>query len=169
MKLATVLMSAGLTAAIAATAIAQDADTGMQTTTDGTGMAATTDMDAGAAVQFETLADMTVADLLGRNVYTPEGDKIGDVDYVIGQGGTAQAVVGIGGFLGLGEYTVALPLSDFGYDAAQQMVTLNASKEALKAEPEFDEAGAESLPGETRLADLMDGADTTGDAPAQTD
>ena len=44
---------------------------------------------------------------------SPDGEAIGEVDYVIEGENGLEAVIGIGGFLGLGEYTVALPLSDF--------------------------------------------------------
>ena len=71
---------------------------------------------------------MTVGDLVGKTVYQPDGDKIGDVDYIVGDAGGAYAVIGIGGFLGLGEYTVALPLSELNYDAGQQMVTLDTTE-----------------------------------------
>ncbi len=178
MKLNTLIISAAISALIAGSAVAQTE------TTDTTGadstVAGTTDMDAAGAAtpapQFTAISEMTVGDLVGQNVYQPNGDTIGDIDYVVGQGGGALAVIGIGGFLGLGEYTVGLPLSDLTYDAAQQMVTLDTTKEALKEQAEFDESGVESLPDETPLAGLIASADPvvsdpvaggiTDDAPA---
>ncbi|WP_113912346.1 PRC-barrel domain-containing protein [Roseovarius dicentrarchi] len=164
MKLNTLMMSAALSALIAGGAVAQTATTdpaAPDAPVAGTADANTVDT-VGVAPEFTAISEMTVGDLIGENVYQPNGDTIGDIDYVIERDGGALAVVGIGGFLGLGEYTVAIPLDDFAYDASQQMVTLDRSKEALKEQTEFDESDVESLPDETPLADLM----ASTDAPA---
>ncbi|MFX0545326.1 hypothetical protein ACEWPL_007230 [Roseovarius sp. S1116L3] len=172
MTLKTLMMTAAASALIAGGAIAQDTATTDTDTTVGTEMSA----DAPAATPaFTSIEEMTVGDIVGQSVYEPNGDTIGDIDYVVSAGSSADAVIGIGGFLGLGEYTVALPLSDFTYDADQQMVKLDTTKDALKELPEFDESNAESLPDETPLADLMassdsaDPAATTGDAATSSD
>ncbi len=167
MKLKTLMMTAAVSALIAGGAIAQD-------TTATTGADATigTDVvtDAPAMVpQFTAISEMTVGDMVGKKVYEPNGDTIGDIDYIIGRDGGADAIIGIGGFLGLGEYTVALPLEEFTFDAEQQMVKLDTTKDALKEQPEFDESDAESLPDETALADLMSSADTSVAAPTTDD
>jgi sporulation protein YlmC with PRC-barrel domain len=51
------------------------------------------------------------AKLNGVNVYNAQNEKIGDInDVLIDQSGKAQAVViGVGGFLGMGEHDVAIP------------------------------------------------------------
>jgi hypothetical protein len=159
-------MSAAASALVASGAFAQNATTDTDATAiDGT---VTGDVNATAtatpAPEFTSISEMTVGDLVGQKVYETNGESIGDIDYVIGVDGSASAIVGIGGFLGLGEYTVALPLSEFTYDAAQQMVTLDTTKDALKERPEFDESNAESLPDETPLADLVASDDTSGAA-----
>ncbi len=170
MKLKTLMMSAAISALIAGNAVAQT-DTTDPAPTDGT-VAGTADVgasgDTAVAPEFTSISEMTVGDLVGQNVYGPDGDTVGDIDYVVGQGGGALAVVGIGGFLGLGEYTVALPLSDFGYDASQQMVTLDTTKDELKQQAEFDESDVESLPDETPLAGLVGNGDA-GVSPTMTD
>ncbi|WP_207768691.1 PRC-barrel domain-containing protein [Pelagivirga sediminicola] len=164
MSLKTLMMTAAISALISGGAIAQTTSDDVAPANDSM---ATTDVDAGAAAmpaEFTSINEMTVGDLVGQNVYQPNGDTIGDIDYVVGQSGSASAIIGIGGFLGLGEYTVAVPLDDFSYDASQQMVVLDETKETLKERPEFDESGTESLPDETPLADLMasvDGSSST--------
>ncbi len=155
MTLKTLMMSAAMSALIAGGAIAQT-----DTATDDSAAVATDD--AAVAPAFTSMEEMTVGDLVGQTVYQPDGAKIGDVDYIVGDAGGASAVIGIGGFLGLGEYTVALPLSEFNYDSAQQMVTLDTTKDALKEQAEFDETGVESLPEETPLSDLMASDDASG-------
>lgn len=52
--------------------------------------------------------------LTGLNVYNNANEKVGDVnELIIGKDGRVEAVViGVGGFLGLGERNVAVPPSD---------------------------------------------------------
>lgn len=161
MTLKTFMITAAASALISSGAIAQDTPTTGTDAATGTDTTMTPEMPA-----FTSISEMTVGDIIGQNVYEPNGDTIGDIDYIVGRDGGANAVIGIGGFLGLGEYTVALPLEEFTYDADQQMVKLDTTKDALKEQPEFDESDIESLPNETRLGDLMASADTT--VPADT-
>ena len=119
---------------------------------------------------FDSIEDMTVGDVLDRTVLDPQGETIGDIDYVVMQPDGPAAVVGIGGFLGLGEYTVAMPLSEFEMYEDGSAFTLNTTKEALQERPEFDETGAESLPDETRIADLMsEEGETMGESAGAAD
>ncbi|MBB3996003.1 hypothetical protein GGR95_003669 [Sulfitobacter undariae] len=158
MVLKALMMTATASALIAGGAMAQD------TNTSGSAAPTATEMPVEAperAPTFTSINEMTVGDIVGENVYEASGATIGEIDYIAGSGGAASAVVGIGGFLGLGEYTVALPLSDFTYDADQQMVKVDTTKDALKEQPEFDETDVESLPEETRLSGLMASVDTT--------
>ena len=76
--------------------------------------------------------------ILGKDVYNDAGDKIGDINDLIvtPSRSLSYAIVGVGGFLGIGEHNVAVPVSKF----KQQMgkITLpGATKDALKAAPEF--------------------------------
>lgn len=159
MTLRTLLMSAGTAAILAGGAVAQSTTTG----TDGMATGDTTAGMAAPAPEFTSIDQMTVGDMLGMNAVDPEGSTIGDVDYVIQQPGGAAAVLGIGGFLGIGEYTVALPLEGFELNPEGTAFVLSTDKEALKAQQEFDESTAESLPEETPIASLLE-ADSDTDA-----
>lgn len=83
--------------------------------------------------------------LMGEQVYNGTADtaeNIGDVkDVVIGQNGEIQfVVVGVGGFLGIGEHHVAVAPADVTMtrDGANSVaLTMNATKEQMKARPEF--------------------------------
>lgn len=80
--------------------------------------------------------------LVGLNVYNAAGEKIGDINDLIldPDGKVSNAVIGVGGFLGLGEKLVAVPFSDlkFSRDAnGNERVTLNTSKETLESAPDF--------------------------------
>ena len=155
MVLNTLLKTVAVTALLTGAAVAQTDTTGT-----GADMQTGTDMQAGVEATtiptFTDIRDMTVGDALGWVVYDPAGDKIGEIDYIIQDADAAKGVIGIGGFLGLGEYTVALPLTDFEIGEKGMSFTLDTDKETLKAQPEFDESGAESLPEETKLSQLME-------------
>lgn len=100
-------------------------------------------VNAEAGVAFEGMA---VADIVGLDVWSADGEAVGEIDYVIMVDNQYEAVIGIGGFLGLGEYTVALPLENFAMmDGA---LKLDAATEAeLEAMPEIDESELEALDG----------------------
>ncbi|WP_298429051.1 PRC-barrel domain-containing protein [uncultured Jannaschia sp.] len=93
-----------------------------------------------AAGLYGAFADYRVSDLVGMNVLGETGNDVGEVDRLITNGTELMAIVGVGGFLGLGEHDVAIPLDRFviGDDA----IVLNALTEAeLEAMPEWDETG----------------------------
>jgi sporulation protein YlmC with PRC-barrel domain len=79
--------------------------------------------------------------ILGKDVYNDTGEKIGDINDLIVAPNRAvsYAIVGVGGFLGMNEHNVAVPVSKL----KQQMgkiVLPGATKDALKAAPEFEYA-----------------------------
>lgn len=79
--------------------------------------------------------------ILGKDVYNQAGEKVGDInDLIVAPSRAfAYAIVGVGGFLGMGEHNVAVPVSKL----KQQMgkiVLSGATKEALKAAPKFEYA-----------------------------
>jgi len=78
-------------------------------------------------------------DLVGKTVRNPAGDKIGEVDSVLlgNDGRTAALVIGVGGFLGLGERNVAVPMNRFTFVQGGDSIGLNATKDELKAMAEY--------------------------------
>jgi predicted outer membrane protein len=82
---------------------------------------------------------------LGQPVYSsedPESDNIGDVnDLIVGDDGKiTHAVVGVGGFLGIGEKDVAVPFDELQVVEQEGEVRLvySATKEQLEAADPFD-------------------------------
>jgi sporulation protein YlmC with PRC-barrel domain len=82
---------------------------------------------------------ITVADWYKQSVYDPSNNKIGEImDVLLSQDGKVNAlIIGVGGFLGMGEKDVAVP-----FDAVKHTVkdgntylTLDSTKDALKAAP----------------------------------
>ena len=77
----------------------------------------------------------------GTRVYSTNGDHIGHIERVmIGKldGKVAYAVLGFGGFLGIGEKYHSIPWSLLDYDKEQGGYVVSLSKETLKAAPSYD-------------------------------
>ena len=84
---------------------------------------------------------MPVTNFYKQNVYDPGNNKIGEVDDVLlGADGRINAlVIGVGGFLGIGEKHVIVPFTAVKAerkDNKWQLVT-NSTKDELKAAPGF--------------------------------
>jgi sporulation protein YlmC with PRC-barrel domain len=120
--------------------------------------------------------------LIGETVYDGVGNdakNIGDVnDVVIGPDGKVQSIViGVGGFLGIGEKDVAVDYSTLKWAerTGDRWIVVETTAEQLKAQPEFDEAPFLPAPavkvsdGATPPAATPAPADQTAAAPAPVD
>src|SRR5690606_25028217 len=93
-------------------------------------------------------------DFIGASIYTSTGEdeSIGDInDLIIEEDGrVVAAIVGVGGFLGIAEKDVALPMSKIEITRDEDdnvRLTTMETAEALEAAPEFktlDEQSAEA-------------------------
>lgn len=84
-------------------------------------------------------AELTADALEGATIYGPGDEKIGSVSHIHGSGPTAQVVIDVGGFLGIGAKPVAVPVSelDFMRDEDDEVHALTSwTKDQLKAMPE---------------------------------
>jgi len=81
------------------------------------------------------------SDLIGTDIKSNGDEKIGSVsDLIIDQDGQVVAVVvGVGGFLGMGEKNVAIPWDDVTKSgtAEEQELRIDATREELQSAPEF--------------------------------
>ena len=78
--------------------------------------------------------------LMGKTVYTENDVNVGDInDIVFTQDGRLLGVVvGVGGFLGMGEKNVAMPLSRFTFASGKNgKIMVKATKAELNAAPAF--------------------------------
>lgn len=93
--------------------------------------------------------------LIGVDVYNQQNEKLGEINELIlnSSGQIAGAVIGVGGFLGMGERHVMVPLSQLRFANEGSSTTgaasdgdrkwhpdravLNATKDQLKQMPEF--------------------------------
>ena len=79
--------------------------------------------------------------ILGQPVYNDNKERVGMVDDLIvtPEKAISYAIVNAGGFLGLAKHNVATPVSQFKL-VDNKLVLPGATKEALKASPEFQYA-----------------------------
>lgn len=126
------------------------------TMTDTTVQAPTSILATGYTV---TDVDNLATEIIGRQVYSSRSDDaehIGDINnLVIGNNGQVAAVViGVGGFLGIGEKNVAVNYSELEWVVAEdntERYILPTSKEALEAAPDF-RAEDQTRPTEDNMA-----------------
>jgi sporulation protein YlmC with PRC-barrel domain len=101
------LMAAMLTTALAGTAIAQSAS---EPSTSAPATSTMTKSDAAPAPAMSTEGAWRSSKLVGLNVYNDGNEKLGAISDLIldKQGRIANVVIGIGGFLGMGEHNIAV-------------------------------------------------------------
>ena len=79
--------------------------------------------------------------ILGKAVYNDKNEKIGTVDDIIiaPDRAVSFAIIGVGGFVGIGKHDVAIPVNQI-REEKDRLVLPGATNEALKALPEFQYA-----------------------------
>ena len=84
--------------------------------------------------------------MIGRTVFNPSGEKVGEVESALidGNGKVRYVIVGVGGFLGLGERDVALRWDQLTMADNDQKIVVNMTKEQLAALPVHRFADASS-------------------------
>jgi hypothetical protein len=90
------------------------------------------------------LSGLTAEELEGKKVLTLTGEEVGEIEEV-GRSATQQArvaTVDVGGFLGIGEKTIAIPLSELepSVSGEDEAVRTSMTRTSIEALPEFDEA-----------------------------
>lgn len=79
--------------------------------------------------------------VIGTTVYNTAGENIGSIEDVMLEktnNGIMFAVIGFGGFLGMGEKYHAIPWSVLDYDEGRGGYVVPYSEEELKAAPVYD-------------------------------
>ena len=107
---------------------------------------------------WERLGSVNKAsDVIGMEVRNYQNEKLGKVDELavdLESGRVVQAIVSVGGFLGLGDRLVAVPPSALHFDTAMKVIHLDADKEKLKASPNFEMSKWEEYSGTNRLGEV---------------
>ena len=97
-------------------------------------------------VAVAELRDVTVGwsakrQILGKSIYNDKGEVIGKADDIIvaPDKAVSYAIIGAGGFLGVGKHDVAIPVSQL-KQSDGKFVLAGATKEVIKAMPPFEYA-----------------------------
>lgn len=103
------------------------------------------------------LMAMTAGDLIGKTVVNQQGEEVGEIEEIVTGGSeqSVQAIVAVGGFLGIGDKSVAMSLDELepGQDEESVLLTSGATVEELKQRPAYDEASYEPYPPDKALSD----------------
>lgn len=85
------------------------------------------------------------ANMIGKDVVNQEGEDVGSVENMLitDTDNVHYAILSVGGFLGLGEKLVAVPINNLQLDQDKENVTLrNVTKDDLESAPEFNYAAS---------------------------
>jgi sporulation protein YlmC with PRC-barrel domain len=92
---------------------------------------------------FNVAGQMSAEALIGKTVKNATNENVGKIDdvYLDASGSVKLVVVSVGGFLGVGSKTVAVPWADlkFGRDGSSITVLTNWTKDSMKAMPDYKE------------------------------
>jgi sporulation protein YlmC with PRC-barrel domain len=93
-------------------------------------------------LEVVTTALSTKKDIMNKPVYNEQNDRIGKIDDIIITPGNAVsfAIIGVGGFLGLGKHDVVIPVNRI-QSVNGKYVLPGATKAALKTLPAFKYKG----------------------------
>ena len=98
---------------------------------------------SGEPVWYSRQADeMRATKLIGTKVVNTANETIGDINEIVlaKDGKVAAIIIGVGGFLGMGEREVAMDFKSIRMSRDQNnnlVLTVNATKDALKNAPEW--------------------------------
>jgi sporulation protein YlmC with PRC-barrel domain len=94
---------------------------------------------AAADLREVTLGWSANRQVLGQAVFNDKNERIGAVDDIViaPDKAISYAIIGAGGFLGVGRHDVAIPVSQL-TQVDGKFVLAGATKEALKAMPSFE-------------------------------
>lgn len=93
-------------------------------------------------VTVQPAGQWRASQFIGQPVTNETGERIGDINDLLfdKRGQIANVVIGVGGFLGMGEKNVGVPYSSLSITAdgnGRRVVTVPLSKERLQAAPDF--------------------------------
>jgi sporulation protein YlmC with PRC-barrel domain len=90
--------------------------------------------------------DWPASEIIGTTVRNNAGENIGDVNELIlaNDGKVRAVVIGVGGFLGMGERDVAVAFNSLKItrdDDNDEVITIDATKDALSNAPQWERRG----------------------------
>ncbi|HET6389031.1 PRC-barrel domain-containing protein [Hyphomicrobium sp.] len=101
----------------------------------------TTSVQALSFVKTQATGEQSTSGLIGLRVENTAGDKLGDINYLVldNAGKVTTAVIGVGGFLGVGEKNVGVPFNELKFSErdGNRFVLIEANKDALSNAPSY--------------------------------
>lgn len=93
----------------------------------------------GPVISTQSQGQIRAQELMEATIITPEQEEVGSInDLILDQDGRlAGVVVGVGGYLGMGEKNVALSWDQVDYNRQEQTATVKVSKKELDEAPAF--------------------------------
>ncbi len=132
-----------------------------------TGAATGGSMPGGTSAAASDLMNMQVSELEGKAVVSPDGAELGQITSVVKdpQDQSLHAVVSVGGFLGLGEQQVAVPVDELQLQQERIVASNIESRDALMERTAYNEADFDNVDSNLSLAQASQpgAADTTAD------
>ena len=122
----------------------------------GQGQQADTTSTAADTMSDSPLYAMRGNEIVGQNVYGANGEEIGEVDNVVirrESGGTPAVLVGVGGFLGIGERSVAIPLDQLRME--QDRLVTDMTRDQIAGMEAYDQNSWDSWDAERPLNEAM--------------
>lgn len=124
---------------------------------------------AGGYLTAQSADQISAKTYMGQSVYNGQNESIGSINDLIlqKQGGVVAAVVGVGGFLGMGQKNVAVPFEKISATQNPQdgtvKLTTTETADSLKAAPEFKTLSMQASEKAASSAgtSTMPGTDTT--------
>jgi sporulation protein YlmC with PRC-barrel domain len=92
-------------------------------------------------VATQSPGEQSTSSLIGLRVENTAGDKLGDINYLVldSSGKVSTVVIGVGGFLGVGEKNVGVPYSELKFSSknSSQIAVVDATKDSLSSAPNY--------------------------------
>lgn len=125
---------------------------------------------AEAIVREQAANELLVDWITDTTVRSPEGEAIGEIDDLILDNETGQltaAILGVGGFLGIGKKSIAVNWSELQIDYDANEITMNLTRDEAEAAPEYVFRDQELPPPPAPVAGgVQPGAGGLGTVPA---
>jgi sporulation protein YlmC with PRC-barrel domain len=103
------------------------------------------------------LLNMQVKDIKGKSVVNATGEEIGDVKNIVQNrtDNSVQAVVAVGGFLGIGAKQVAIPIDQLSLQGDKLMLGSLSTKDQIKQLPDYEKSQYLDIQDSQNLADAI--------------
>lgn len=95
---------------------------------------------------------LRVEEVVGSDVRNKQNDELGEIDDILlatKEGDTSYAIVSHGGFIGIGEKQIAVPMDRLMVTADKDVFVLDVSEEQLESAPSFERGKFETISDES--------------------